>query len=451
MISYLLRNIKAGARSLKNHPQLFFILALLVIIPLLFLYSGQQFLDAGRENQDRLQKDKVGILHDVFASFMIATDFNVEAMQTEIERIARVNNNINDFRVVTIENGVVSPIAALDREVIGKLESFTDMFINASVRQDESLIFEVPTDAGRIWLAYRAVTSSSGKIYVIHTETSLAVIDKLFLQRERQALFSLLYIFVFIVGLAYWHIRMTDYSYLYQKEHAQNETKNTFINMMAHELRSPLTAIKGYSELLNERLPDAEEKQFASRISDSTNRLLALVNDLLDVARLQSGAVSVTLGYVNVSEVIQSVVKELSVTAAEKEILLSGKGVEAPHQAIGDKVRLQQVFTNIISNSIKYTEKGSIEVEVTEKRRRLEIRVKDTGMGISADDQQKLFAPFFRVRSTSVEAITGTGLGMWITKQLVGIMGGTIAVESISGVGTHIVVTLATQQGNVTV
>ncbi len=445
MISYLLRTMKAGVHSLRNHPQLFFILALLIIIPLLFLYSGQQFLDAGRENQDRLQKDKIGILHDVFASFMVATDFNVEVMQREIERIARVNNNLNDFRVVEIEQGVVSPIAALDTSVIGKLEPFTDMFINATVRQDESLIFEIPTDAGRVWLAYRAVISQDGRTYVIHTETSLAAIDRLFLQRERQALFSLLYIFAFIVGLAYWHIKMTDYSYLYQREHQQNETKNTFINMMAHELRSPLTAIKGYSELLAEKVSDPEHKQYAARVTDSTIRLLALVNDLLDVARLQSGSVSVTLGYVNVTEVVLKVIEELSVTASEKQIVLTGKGVEVAHQAIGDKMRLQQVFTNIISNSIKYTEKGTIEIELIPKRKLLEVRIKDTGMGITADDQQKLFAPFFRVRSSSVEAITGTGLGMWITKQLVSIMGGTIAVESIRGVGTHVVMTLATE------
>jgi hypothetical protein len=115
--------MKAGAEALRHHPQLLFIIALLIVIPLLFLYSGQQFLDAGRENQDRLQKDKIGILHDVFASFLIATDFDVALMQQEIERIARVNNNLNDFRVVTIEGGVVSPIAALNIEDVGTMRA----------------------------------------------------------------------------------------------------------------------------------------------------------------------------------------------------------------------------------------------------------------------------------------------------------------------------------------
>ncbi len=379
---------------------------------------------------------------------MIATDYDVEKMQVEIERIARVNNNITDFRVVTIESGVVSPIAALDVSVIGKLESFTDMFINATVRQDESVILELPTDRGRIWLAYRAVIDPDGLTYVIHTETSLATIDQLFLQRERQALFSLLYIFIFIIALAYWHIRMTDYRYLYTREHQQNETKDTFINMMAHELRAPLTAIKGYAEMVDEKLTDPTQKEHVYRIGESTKRLLELVNDLLDVARIQSGKVSVTLGYVDVSSVARAVVGELAVSAAEKSIELRTVGVEVSHQAVADQSRLHQVLTNVISNAIKYTKEGVIELEVTTTRRKVEIRVKDTGMGITADDQQKLFAPFFRVRTKDVEAITGTGLGMWITKQLVLVMNGTIGVESIQGVGTHVVISLKTEQGS---
>ncbi len=446
MISYLLRTIKVGAQSLRQHPQLFFVLMLLIVIPLLFLYSGQQFLSAGRDNQDRLQKDKVGILHDVFVSFMHATDFDVVIMQEEIDRIARLSNNINDFRVVTVEQGVVSPVAALNRELVGTIEPFVDMFINATVRRDESLIFEVPTTAGRVWFAYRAVIHpEDGRTFVIHTGTSLEAVDRLFLQRERQALFSLLFIFMFIVGLAYWHIRMTDYSYLYHKEQAENEIKDTFINMVAHELRAPLTAIRGYAELLGDRVVNADEKQFAVRIDKSTERLLALINDLLDVARLQEGKIEVTLGLIDVAPVVSGVISELSVTAAEKNITLVAHGADSPRPAVCDEVRLRQVLTNIINNSIKYTDQGTIEVEIVSKYRSLEVRVKDTGVGITAEDQQKLFAPFFRARTNDIEAITGSGLGMWISKRLILMMHGTIAVESIHGVGTHIVITLGTE------
>jgi signal transduction histidine kinase len=215
--------------------------------------------------------------------------------------------------------------------------------------------------------------------------------------------------------------------------------------MMAHELRAPLTAIKGYSELLAESLLEQPVLiQHVTRISQSSERLIEMISDLLDVSRIQSGSLSINFERSDVSGVVQAVLQELQVTAQEKNITLHSVGADSPHEAEVDVVRLHQVLTNLVNNSIKYTESGSIEVQVTPRRRDVEIRIKDTGMGINADDQKKLFAPFFRVRTADVSAITGSGLGMWITKQLVTMMGGTIGVESIRGVGTHIVLTFRT-------
>ncbi|MCA9361223.1 HAMP domain-containing histidine kinase [Candidatus Kaiserbacteria bacterium] len=445
MISYIVDNISNGARYLREHPQLLFVLTLLIVIPLLFLYSGQQFLDAGRSNQDRLQKDRVGVLHDVFASLVSSSNFNQDIIQNEIERIAFLNNDLVEFMVVKIDRGIFTPIASLDRSKIGQIEEDIDGYVSAAANTNQSFIFEVSTPAGRKWYAYRAIQSIDGTFYVIHTVTSLETIDKLFTQRERSAFLSLMYIFVFIIVLAYWHVRMTDYRYLYRKEMDSNNAKDTFINMMAHELRAPLTAIRGYSEMLQDSRQDTSHPEYAKRIEISSERLLDLITDLLDVARIQSGSMSVTLAYVNVSLVVETVMKELEITAGEKSIKLVSSGIETPHQAIADEGRLHQVLTNIVNNSIKYTNQGQIEIQVTQKRNSLEIRIKDTGMGIEADDQKKLFAPFFRVKNSDVTAITGSGLGMWITKQLVSIMNGKIGVESIRGVGTHIVLTLPTK------
>jgi signal transduction histidine kinase len=445
MIEYTLEKVKAGYQYIMNHPQLVFVFALLIVIPIIFLYSGQQFLDAGRANQDRLQKDKIGVLHDVFGSLIVASGFDSGVMQTEIDRLSRLNYDIVDFRVSVIRADQVTPIAALKRDKIGQFEQNTDLFYAATADLDQSLIFEVNTGTGRVWLAYRAVRHSDGSFYVIHTETSLRAVDNLFTQRERSAMFSLLYIFIFVLGLAYWHVRLTDYRYLYLEEKKQSQSKDSFINMMAHELRAPLTAIKGYADLLLEHPSDASEKEYASRISQSAVRLIEMVNDLLDVARIQSGKMSLTLGHVDVSAVISAVVQEQTITAEAKSIEIKTKGIETPHHAMADRVRLHQAVTNVISNSIKYTEKGQIEIELTQKARSLEIRVKDTGMGITAEDQQKMFNPFFRVKRSDVDAITGTGLGMWITKQLITLMYGTIGIESIRGVGTHIVIELRTQ------
>jgi signal transduction histidine kinase len=212
--------------------------------------------------------------------------------------------------------------------------------------------------------------------------------------------------------------------------------------MIAHEFRTPLTAIKGYASFLEEsnNLSD-EEHRYIQNIRSSTERLVLLVNDFLEVARLQSGKIKLDIKSTDVSNVVERTINDLQPIAKEKNLKLV---FDAPKNKINldtDANRLVQVLTNIITNSLKYTEKGTVTVSVEEGYKTVSLIIKDTGTGISADDQKKLFAPFTRVGNVDKTNVTGTGLGMWITKQLVEFLGGTIGVESIRGVGTHIVIT----------
>lgn len=445
MISRILFAGQHALKYLKEHPQMIFVLILIFVIPLLFLYSGQQFLDVGRQNQDRLQKDRIGLMQDTFASILYTTEFDSIIVQNEIVRIADLNPDITDFKVTTLNDGQMIHVASLDTDLIGKPEEFVELYKNAVVRPDESLLFEVYTDEGRAWLAYRAIEDDFGNFYFMYTQVSLATIDALFKAGERKALYSLIFVYMFILALAYWHIRLTDYRYLYIKVRKANEMKDLLTNMIAHELRAPLTAIRGYASMIDETSQNPEEKKYAMRIKESSERLLVIVNDLLDVARIQSGKLSIDKEVFDASEVIIAVTDELHISALEKNIQLSHTGAIETHLIEGDRNRLYQAITNLVSNAIKYTKDGAIELTIEEKITTVEVRVKDTGTGISSEDQQKLFAPFFRVENDDVSKITGSGLGMWITKQLLELMGAKIGVESIKGVGTHVVVKLNKQ------
>jgi len=442
MISKMLYAGQHALKYIKEHPQMLFVLILLIIIPLMFLYSGQQFLDVGRQNQDRLQKDRIGLMQDTFASILYSSNFSGEIIQKEIVRIADSNPDITDLKIIKLTGRDMQHLAALDTELIGTTEEYVELYRNAAVRLDESLIFEVFSNEGRVWMTYRALQAEDGSYYFIYTEVSLQAIDNSFKRGERDALYSLLFVYMFILALAYWHIRLTDYRYLYIKVQKANEMKDLFTNMIAHELRAPLTAIRGYSSMLIESATDAEQQKNATRVKESSERLLAIVNDLLDVARIQSGQLSVDLESFDASEVVIAVIDELHVSAVEKRIELKHTGTVESAVVAGDRKRLHQAITNLVSNAIKYTKDGVIELTVEEKYNVVEIRVKDTGMGISAEDQKKLFAPFFRVQNDDVSQITGTGLGMWITKQLIELMEAKIGVESIKGVGTHVVIKL---------
>jgi len=219
--------------------------------------------------------------------------------------------------------------------------------------------------------------------------------------------------------------------------------KDLFTNMIAHELRAPLTAIRGYASMIGEhKEANAEVIEYASRIQESSGRLVDVVSDLLDVARIQSGKLSITKAPASLQVIISSVIEELESTAVEKGIALVREGSVSDIAVVTDEGRLHQALANLVSNSLKYTKKGSITLSTEARADRVEIRIKDTGMGITAENQKNLFAPFFRVESKEMDTTIGTGLGMWITKQLIELLGGSIAVESIRGVGTHIVVTL---------
>lgn len=443
MISALLNVLTRGMRYLQSHPQLAFVLVLIFVLPYLFLYTGQQFLDAGRANQERLQKDRVGLMHDAFASVMRASDFNPAVLQTELEAITSQNPDITNFAVLALVSGEPRIVASVDPTQVGATTTYSDFLRHSAANSYDSLIYPLATETGRVWGAYRSLERQPGDFYFIYTEHSLAAIDRVFAANEQRAYVSLIYVYVFLMALAYWHIRLTDYQYLYKEAQKMIAAKDQFMNIMAHELRAPLTAMRGYASLIYEELALPEQaRQQARNIGDATERLVAIVNDVLDVARIQSGKLAVDSVPTDVAAVITAVIDELRVSAGEKGITLSVALPNKLPSIMGDAKRLHQALTNLVSNAIKYTPSGSIQLELKELYSKVEIRIKDTGTGISHEDQQKLFAPFFRVQNEDVEKITGSGLGMWITKQFIELMGGTVAVESIKGVGTHLVVEL---------
>jgi signal transduction histidine kinase len=441
MISKLLFAIERAFDYIRKHPHLLFVFVLLVVFPLLFLYTGQQFLDVGRANQDRLQKDRIGLMHDSFASLLFATHFDPEIASGQLKKIAELNPDLVAYAVSKVDNGSIVPVVSSGTDLAEPIGD-ADLYRSASLRTDESLIFETREDGIRMWHAYRAVVGEDSALYFIYTKFSLASVDALFAQREQQAYFSLIFVYCFIIALALWHIKLTDYRYLYLSAKKTSEMKDLFTNMITHELRAPLTAIRGYADLANDHAADPEVKKYAQRIKESAERLIAIVNDLLDIARIQSGKLQIAIAECDLSLTVSEVLDELRVSADEKGIALSATGAEAPRLVRADGKRLHQALTNLVSNAIKYTQHGGIEVALEEKPAAIEIRVKDTGMGISAEDQKQLFAPFFRVASDDVSKITGTGLGMWITKELIELMDGKIGVESIRGIGTHVVIQL---------
>ncbi|RMF26041.1 MAG: PAS domain S-box protein, partial [Chloroflexi bacterium] len=224
------------------------------------------------------------------------------------------------------------------------------------------------------------------------------------------------------------------------KEVEADRAKSEFVSTVSHELRTPMTAIKGYTDLLYAGAVgpiNAEQKRFLQIIKSNTDRLTALINDLLDISRVETGRVRFEPKPVQVGEVIADVVNALAGQAEVKHQTLTYEVMGGLPEIMGDRDRLNQVLTNLVSNAIRYTpEGGTIEVRAYLVEGAVRVDVRDTGIGIAPEDLGRIFERFYRADHPMVQETSGTGLGLPIVKMFVEMHGGRVWVESELGKGS---------------
>ena len=224
-----------------------------------------------------------------------------------------------------------------------------------------------------------------------------------------------------------------------------NEAKSAFLANMSHEIRTPLNSIIGFSELLSHSIEDPKHKSYIDTINVSGNSLLLIINDILDLSKIEAGKVEVHDKPVN----IKLIFKEIEMMFLQKK---QTKGIEffleihddVPDVILFDEVRIRQILLNLVGNAIKFTEKGHVKVSIktlpTSTRASgsidLQLIVEDTGIGIAASETKRIFEPFTQISGQSIKKYGGTGLGLSITKKLVEMLNGTLSVESAQGKGS---------------
>ena len=229
-----------------------------------------------------------------------------------------------------------------------------------------------------------------------------------------------------------------------------SKAKTFFLSNMSHDIRTPLNAIIGYTTLANREDATTEEKsQYIDKIEIAGRQLLAIVNDVLDMSRIESGKLTLEPTCVNLEKCVQEVCELVKVQLEAKQIRLSLSCAVSNQWVLCDKAMLDRVLMNLLGNAGKFTEEnGSVSLHLTElpggdRTGKYEFRIKDTGIGMSQEFAERLFVPFERERTSTVSKIQGTGLGLAITKRIVDMMGGTIAVQTEKGKGTEFTITVA--------
>ncbi len=241
---------------------------------------------------------------------------------------------------------------------------------------------------------------------------------------------------------------LEDYSEAKEKAEEATKLKEAFLANMSHEIRTPMNAIIGFSDILSKRKLGDQEREYVNTIKSAGENLLTIINDILDISKIEAGMMTFEEHTFSVKELFKSLNGMLMGKAKEKNLeLLFSYSEDVPDAVLGDPTRLTQIIINLAGNAIKFTQKGKVLIHVKiiknsienfreDENALLEFAVKDTGIGISPDKIENIFERFRQAESHTTRKYGGTGLGLSIAKQLVELQGGTLTVESEFNVGS---------------
>jgi signal transduction histidine kinase len=455
MVDFSFPTFKSGIDKIKNNPQLVYTILVAFVITGAFVVMSERFIGIANSAQERLINVRIGSLQDAFVSFAGDNLYNTDYLNQKIRDVINNNETIEDFKVVEKRlvpqtgdtNAVIEyiVIASNNPSEIGKSNPEAEFLYSlAAVDPSNSLTIEFQKNGERFFNTARAIIDGSGSVgAVVMSTQTLSLADLAIEKSIANNTIILIFVLVFIMFLFLRHARIIDYTILYKKLKEVDQLKDDFVAMASHELRTPLTIIRGYVESINDA-PDlsVKTKEYANKIDMSAKDLDSLVADILDVSRIEQGRMSFVMENIDPTDIVQGIVLSLQPQAEIKGLQISFDKSEIKNKAMifADKDRLKQAMVNIVGNAIKYTIKGEIKVKEYIENNNLCFMVSDTGLGMSAEAREKLFEKFYRIKNKETEDIRGTGLGLWITAQIVKEMKGKISVESIKDVGSHFII-----------
>ncbi len=454
---------KENILALKKYWQIIYASLLIVLIPLTIIVNTVWVTGEFKSNIDvQLQRQALS-MGEVFNGALQDALDHPEELQDELERVAALNPDIVLADILVPEGDQFKVVASLTEESIGKTsgelvyviswhqkQAIANLTNAAYLTRDNPLATRKFEDLQeRFWsVSIPLVDLEGNKRALLSLNMSLAIVDELVSRTLIRSYIILTFAVIVIVLLLMANTRLFQYAALAKKLKEVEKLKDEFISMASHELRTPITSLRGYLSMLKEgalgELSDLAKAR-VNMMMGSADRLNELVEDLLNVSRIEQGRLTMNYEVVQVEPVIEEVMNELQVQADEKKLAFAYNRPASPLPALlVDANRLKQVLVNIIGNAIKYTPKGSVTVTSTfrEEDNLVEIKCADTGLGMTQKQRERLFTKFYRVKTQETEQIKGTGLGLWITKQIVEIMGGEILVDSIKDVGTQMSVNL---------
>jgi signal transduction histidine kinase/CheY-like chemotaxis protein/HPt (histidine-containing phosphotransfer) domain-containing protein len=406
-----------------------------------------------------LDESSVGskVYNDVYDTLAVFRD------NVELEYVYSIKEESPGNFIFTMDLDLVSPAS------YGDSVEYTEAL--ASAGRGIAAVDEVPyTDQwGEFYSAYSPTFDSDGNVAgIVAVDFSVDWFEDQLSAQTRSTVISYVIILILTLLLAALLSLLTVRPFVHMqgelleekvRAESANQAKSDFLANMSHEIRTPINAVLGMNEMIireekraQEELTDADTKTmreslkniglYAADVRSAGNNLLAIVNDILDFSKIEAGRLDITEAPYQLSSLLNDLNNMIYFKARDKELDFSIEVDKSlPDELCGDEVRVRQVLTNILSNAVKYTEKGSVKFTLTGEKKddntlMLNAEVQDTGIGIRKEDLEKLFTKFQRLEMEHNSTVEGTGLGLVITQRLLDMMGGDISVESEYGKGS---------------
>ena len=434
---------------LKRNYQIIYAIVLILLIPLTIVLNTIWSVKSFKHNIDiELQREAV-LITKLFDTSVFKETENLVDLQTKVQAIGDSTEEITTLNILIPEGENFKILSSLEEDNLGEIDKGLNNVI--AWHQDEAVATLIAdlNEEGDLIRYWEVVTplrnKDNNKKALLTLRMSLEPMDKIVKDTLTNSYLVLIVTIFIVILLLTLNTRLFEYALLFKKLKEVDKMKDEFISMASQELRTPITTLKGFISMILEgdfgELNENGQKNL--RIMESSaNRLNSLVEDLLNVSRIEQKRLSVDLKEVNTQEILVSIKDEFKLRTQEKGLELKLNFPEELPNVFADENKLRQILVNLMGNAVKYTKKGNLELSAKFEKNFLTISIKDSGIGMSAKDREGLFSKFHRIKNEKTKGIAGTGLGLWITKQLVELMNGKIYVDSIENVGTQIYFTI---------
>lgn len=428
----------------RQRIEYYYSIAILFIIPVLIVVNTLLLTQTVKKNFDIELRRKADLVNTIIGQAVKEQGDNSGSTQSMIDGIIAQRDEIDSLTVLkpteTPNNYIV--VASDDINISGD-EVQNAQYTIAATEERSIAALKTNQEGERVWSVVTPVYDEEALVALSSVDVSLAAADQLISNMLARSLFVLMAVVTVVVLLLLNHFKFVQYAVLFKKLKEVDQLKNDFLSVATHELKAPMAVIKGSLENVMDGVVghvDEPAKEALQLALNDTDRLANLVTDLLNVSRIEQGRVTYNLEAVDVSEVVMRVVKQFQPRAQDKGLTIKYQQPEMDYLITVDRGRFLEIMTNLIDNAVKYSTKGTIVVKNSVKDEHIKTSVKDTGIGMTSQEREKLFSRFYRIQNEQTKNIGGTGLGLWIIKQYVEAMDGHIYVDSIEGVGSEFTV-----------